>query len=590
MKNFTKLLLTALVAVFSVNMFAEKFVLDLTNPTNPESWTWTEKNYWTETYNETDYTYWESQVFAFAHLTEGKSYGGTYYDGFTVSKNASDANMTSVEGGWTENQWGCMAKGGIVSLEDGKPVVSADKPYIIGYYSSWNMVGESLDIIFNTGETYNAVGVYVTNHPWAYYDVTVGEGSASKLDQEGDYFKIIATGMLNGSKTNTAEFMLAEVKDGELNAVKDWEWFDLSALGEVDEIYFTLDGSDQSSYGLNTASYFCMDLFTVDKPAIDDNTGIILDLNTPSNPESWTWTEKNYWADTYKDTEYETEYIESQVFALTRNADPAYNFWYGFTASKNASDANMETAEGGWVANQWGCMAKGGITSVESGVINVSADKPYLVGYAPAFNGPKSCGFIFNDGETHKAKGTYVTNHPWAYYNVTVGDASTRKLDQEGDYFKLIVTGYLNGQKTGSVDFMLAEFKEGVLKVVTDWTWLDLSDLGEVDEVYFTVDGTDQGSWGLNTAAYFCMDRLIVEGDVPTVVEEKTAENGAEGTAYRIGSTIYGIAEGAQVYVYNLGGQLIINKTVNGGSITLPTAAPYYITKIVTESGVQTVR
>ena len=125
MKNFTKLLLSALVAVFSVNTFAEKIVLDLTNPSNPAVWEWTDKNYWADTYNETDYTYWESQVFAFAHLTEGKSYGGTYYDGFTVSKNASDANMTSVEGGWTANQWGCMAKGGIVSVEDGKPVVSA---------------------------------------------------------------------------------------------------------------------------------------------------------------------------------------------------------------------------------------------------------------------------------------------------------------------------------------------------------------------------------------------------------------------------------------------------------------------------------
>ncbi len=343
MKNFTKLLLTALVAVFSVNMFAEKIVLDLTNPTNPESWTWTEKNYWADTYNETDYTYWESQIFAFSHLIEGESYGGTFYDGFTVSKNASDANMAEEEGGWTANQWGCMAKGGIVSVEDGKPVFSADKPYIIAYYNSWNMVGESLDLMFNTGETYNAVGVYVTNHPWAYYNITEGGSPARKLDQEGDYFKIIATGMLDGSETNTAEFMLAEVKDGVLNVVKEWEWFDLSALGEVDNIYFTIDGSDK-------------------------------------------------------------------------------------------------------------------------------------------------------------------------------------------------------------------------------------------------------GMYGVNTAAYFCMDRLIVEGEIPTAVEEKKAEKSAEGAAYRIGSTIYSIAEGAQVYVYNLGGQLIINQTVNGGSITLPTAAPYYITKIVTESGVQTVR
>lgn len=343
MKTFTKLLLTALVAVFSVNMFAEKIVLDLTNPSNPESWTWTEKNYWTETYNEKDYTYWESQIFLFSHLIEENSYGGTSYDGFTVSKNASDADMAKEEGGWVANQWGCMAKGGIVSVEEGKPVVSEDKPYIIAYYNSWNTAGESLNLMFNTGETYNAVGVYVTNHPWAYYDVTVGEGSASKLDQEGDYFKIIATGMLNGSETGTAEFKLAEVKDGELNAVKDWEWFDLSGLGEVDNIYFTIDGTDVGSWGLNTASYVCMDLITVEE--------------VPSEP---------------------------------------------------------------------------------------------------------------------------------------------------------------------------------------------------------------------------------------TAVEENS--DNADAKAFRVKSTIYGIPEGAQVYVYNLGGQLIINQTVNSGSITLPTAAPYYITKIVTESGVQTVR
>ena len=376
-------------------------------------------------------------------------------------------------------------------------------------------VGESLDIIFNTGETYNAVGVYVTNHPWAYYDVTIGEGSAHKLEQEGDYFKIIATGMLNGSETGTAEFKLAEVKDGELNAVKEWEWFDLSGLGEVDEIYFTIDGSDKAGGYLNTASYFCMDLFTVDKPAIDDNTGIILDLNNPSNPESWTWTEKNYWADTYKDTEGETEYFNAQAYFFTRNAFEDSDFWYGFTASKNASDANMESVEGGWI------MAKGGIESVEAGVITVDSDKPYLIAYAASFNGPESCGFKFNEGESYKAKGAYITNHPWAYYNVTVGDSFAHKFDKEGDFLKVIATGYLDGEETGSVEFMLAEFKDGELYACKDWTWFDMSDLGEVDEVYFVVDGSDKSGIYMNTATYFCMDRLIVEGEIPTEVKEE---------------------------------------------------------------------
>lgn len=56
MKKFTNLFVTLLLLTFSMNAFAEKIVLDLTHPSNPESWTWTDKNYWTETYNETDYT------------------------------------------------------------------------------------------------------------------------------------------------------------------------------------------------------------------------------------------------------------------------------------------------------------------------------------------------------------------------------------------------------------------------------------------------------------------------------------------------------------------------------------------------------
>lgn len=310
---------------------------------------------------------------------------------------------------------------------------------------------------------------------------------------------------------------------------------------------------------------------------------IMLDLSTPANPESWSWTDKNYWAETYNEDDY--DFFEAQIFALTHGGDSYYMSYWGFTVSKNASDENM--TEAGWVENQWGCMAKGGIRTFEDGNPVVSPDSPYLIAYSNSWYGPTACGFIFNDGNTYMAKGMYITNHPWTYYDVTVGEESgARKLDQEGDYYKVIATGYLNGEaKATTAEINLAEFKDGALYACKDWTWFDLSALGEVDAIYFTIDGSDQGLYGLNTASYFCADRITVEEVLPTAADEA-----AEVKAYRISNTIYGIAEGAEVYVYNLGGQLIINQTVNGGSITLPNAAPYYITKIVTESGVQTVR
>ena len=313
---------------------------------------------------------------------------------------------------------------------------------------------------------------------------------------------------------------------------------------------------------------------------------IMLDLSTPANPEAWTWTDKNYWDKTYVAPDY--TYFESQIFMFSHIIDGnSYGGFYydGFTVSKNASDADMTEAEGGWIANQWGCMAKGGISTFNEGMPVVSTEAPYLIAYYSSWAmAGESLDVMFNDGNTYNVVGAYVTNSPYAYWSNINGVSPARALDQDGDFFTLTAHGVL-GTEEKTVSIKLAENTGGELKQLTNWTWFDLSSLGEVEEIYFTLSSSDNGGGSMNTPAYFCMDRLTVEEVLPTAADEA-----AEVKAYRISNTIYGIAEGAEVYVYNLGGQLIINQTVNGGSITLPNAAPYYITKIVTEGGVQTVR
>ena len=39
---------------------------------------------------------------------------------------------------------------------------------------------------------------------------------------------------------------------------------------------------------------------------------------------------------------------------------------------------------------------------------------------------------------------------------------------------------------------------------------MDLSGLGDIKELYFTMDGSDSGQWGLNTPSYFALDCLSV--------------------------------------------------------------------------------
>ena len=148
---------------------AEPITLDSSQPVNPESFEFT-NDVWTETYNATDYTYFEVQNFMFSHLPSMNSYDGTSWEGFTVARVASD----------TLNAFGCMAKGGVAGV---------GTPYLVGYYSEYytwtNENGEPSSnlMLFNDGSTYEAVGMYVCNDAQTYHSIQNGDAIAKKFGQ-----------------------------------------------------------------------------------------------------------------------------------------------------------------------------------------------------------------------------------------------------------------------------------------------------------------------------------------------------------------------------------------------------------------------
>ena len=101
--------------------------------------------------------------------------------------------------------------------------------------------------------------------------------------------------------------------------------------------------------------------------------------------------------------------------------------------------------------------------------------------------------------------GMYVCNNVYAYNSITKGDAIAGDPFGDDDWFMLSIGGMLDGKMVNTqVDFYLAKGKN----VVTDWTYVDLSTLGKVDAIFFTLSGSRTGDWGLNTPAYFCIDNL----------------------------------------------------------------------------------
>ena len=81
----------------------------------------------------------------------------------------------------------------------------------------------------------------------------------------------------------------------------------------------------------------------------------------------------------------------------------------------------------------------------------------------------------------------------------------------DDDKFILTITGYRGDQITDKVDVYLADGMD----ILNTWKKVDLSDLGLVDRIGFTLSSTDNGEYGMNTPAYFCLDQLtVIEADL----------------------------------------------------------------------------
>jgi hypothetical protein len=275
--------------------------LDLSKSVKPENFTYTPEGYWTETYNDADYTFIECDNFSLSHLIGGDSYAGSYWDGFTVSKNGDNTKQD-----FFTHQWGNMAGGGIVTDADGNVVtvegkVQVDKniPYLIANAAdmSWaEQFTASAQVRLN--DSYQAVGMYVNAAPYAYYTVQDGDGGnfARALDQDGDYFKLLIHGLNESYEDNgkVVEYYLAKNEGGILTQSADWEYVDLSALGEVYGFYYTMESSDVGAWGMNTPTYFCMDKLQVSKAIPEHNAS----LTVPEEASVWIGN-KNYSAYMY---------------------------------------------------------------------------------------------------------------------------------------------------------------------------------------------------------------------------------------------------------------------------------------------------
>ncbi len=206
--------------------------------------------------------------------------------------------------------------------------------------------------------------------------------------------------------------------------------------------------------------------------------------------------------------------------SFPKEFDTAWGTWSGWALSnmRNGSTAGFE--------NQYSAKPGHGLSYTSN----------YAVGYGNAY---------IKLDPPNVLSGAYFTNNAYAYFDMKEGSAFSKKFGRDSgndsDYFKLIVQCYLKGELITTAELYLADFRDADDSkdyILDDWKYLDFNNDARsdvmTDSVAFSFESSDNGDWGMNTPAYFCMDDFNALSDLQwnsglIEMQDETYYNGNDG-------------------------------------------------------------
>lgn len=283
---------------------------------------------------------------------------------------------------------------------------------------------------------------------------------------------------------------------------------------------------------------------------------------------------------------------------------PVDSFWNGSDASGGFNNGkahffnNYDSQYGSWSGFAYSTK----MDSVTPGYLNMYSSAngkgynnsdAYAVAYVSGF-GSATALSLSAEAKGKVVAGFFINNGTYAYQSMLNGDLYTKKFtSHDSDWFMVRTYGFLNGNLSDSVDFYLADFRfadSTKAYIVKDWIWLDLSTLGNVDSLTFKMSSTDNGSWGMNTPAYFCMDNFETMDGVG--IYDAISQKQLRLFPNPVVNTLYADIDNAdvkQIQIFDANGRLIreIQNVSNQNRIDVSAfnKGMYYI-RIITDAGV----
>ena len=209
------------------------------------------------------------------------------------------------------------------------------------------------------------------------------------------------------------------------------------------------------------------------------------------------------------DAQAQVSYL-NMIFSHSYVAD--WNSWNGFVASRSSDTADH--SDGNWLDHQYSAITGGGLSGTGT---------PYLIAYwnssellDEATTVTPSCYVAYgNQGALFQPLSAFVTNSSYAFYAMATGTAWSKKFEA-GDYLKLLAYGITaDGTITGPAECFLANYEDEYSLPVSNWTYFNMESLGVVKMLFFRMESSDSGKWGMNTPAYFAIDRMAIMPQQP---------------------------------------------------------------------------
>lgn len=179
--------------------------------------------------------------------------------------------------------------------------------------------------------------------------------------------------------------------------------------------------------------------------------------------------------------------------------DTEFNFWSGWAIS---ADTNRTTP--GFL-NQYSSIAGKGALGTSTYCVGYIYD-PIVVRLQPNAIGKPMIGM-------------YVNNSTYTYLSMRDGDGFAKKFGGESgkdpDFLLLTIKKFSGGAiDDDSLNLYLADYRFPQSQkdyIISDWTYVDLTTLGEVDSLLLRMTSSDVGIFGMNTPAYVCIDQVSTD-------------------------------------------------------------------------------